>query len=58
MIECMIDNINDQVDLANLMSKLSCLDLESDEGFDEREQNMRVLFQIFGTDVEHKMDAK
>ena len=58
VIECMIDNINDQVDSTYLMSKLSCLDLESDEGFDERKQNMRALFQTFGTDVEHKMDAK
>ena len=29
VIECMIDNINDQVDNANLMSKLSCLDESS-----------------------------
>ena len=55
VIDCLVRNIEDQVENANLMTKLSCLDLESTDSFDTRKENMRALYQLFGNDIEHQM---
>ena len=54
-IDCLVNNIKDQVNEANLMTALSCLDLESSESFQARKSNMKKLYDLYGVDVEHEM---
>ena len=53
VINCMVDNIRDQVDSCTLMCQFSAFDLKSSEDLNGRSQKISALYNTFGVDAEH-----
>ena len=58
VINCMVDNIRDQVDSCILMFQFSAFDLKSKEDLNGRSQKISALYYTFGVDVEHAVKDK
>ena len=57
VLQCMVNNINDQNGADSLAAAMSAFDLDTNEGLEERSAKVEVLHTKYGIERSHQMES-